>query len=174
MSPDRRHEAWLKFQRDILGVAVGRSKDDLLQFRSVARHENPSLVRLIEDYLDLVDRSETDVRLNAPRARRTKSPPMHLFDLLREKTFFPQNLDLSAFAARVLPRMRAFRFDKMSRSDIAARIVEHIENSDPGTRDALEKSMRDALSALTGKAPKESERRSFLSQWEKIIKGTPY
>jgi hypothetical protein len=173
MSPDRRHEAWLKFQRDILGVTMSRSTDDLRQFRSVARHENPSLVRLIEDYIDLAERSETDVRLRPPlRAKRAKTQPMHLFDLLREKTFFPQNLDLSSFAARVLPRMRAFRFDKMSRSDIAARIVEHIENSDPGTREALENSMRDALSALTGRSPRDAERRSFLSQWERIIKGT--
>lgn len=169
---DRRHEAWLKFQRDILTVAAGRSKQELFEFRHMAERDHPALARLIDAYLDLAHRSDTDVRL-LPQAkvRRTKKQPMHLFDLLREKTFFPQNLDLARFASRVLPHMRSYRFDKMSRSDIAARIVEYIEESDPNTREILETSMRDALESLSGKQTRPSDRKSFLSQWEKIIKG---
>jgi hypothetical protein len=150
--------------------AVFAKLNRLRQFRDIARRENPSLVPLIDEYVALADRSDTDVRLR-PTVRRSRARPMHLFDLLREKTFFPQNLDLATFASRVLPHLRTYRFDKMSRSDIAARIIEHIEESDPGTRDALELSMRDALAAMSGRPSKESERKSFLSQWEKIIKG---
>ncbi len=99
---------------------------------------------------------------------------MHLFDLLRQRAFFPQNLDLASFAARVLPNLRKFRFDKMSRGDIAARIIESIEESDPKTREALEVSMRQALQEMTKRSvgDTENERLSFLSKWERIIKGS--
>jgi hypothetical protein len=127
----------------------------------------------VDEYIRLMETSDSDVREKrpAPRTSRKTSKQMHLFDLLREKTFFPQNLDLARFAERALPHLRAFRYDKMSRSDIAARIIEHIESRDPDTRDTLEESMRQALSDMTGKAPKEVERKSFLSKWESIIKG---
>jgi hypothetical protein len=91
---------------------------------------------------------------------------MHLFDLLREPRLFPSNLDLSEFAARVLPNMSRKRFDKMSRGDIAARIIEYLETRDPHTRERLEASMRDAMTSGS-----HADRQSFLSQWEKIIKG---
>jgi hypothetical protein len=59
----------------------------------------------------------------------------------------------------------------MSRGDIAARIIETIEDNDPSTKDALEQSMREALQELSGRPDQESERKSFLSKWERIIKG---
>ncbi len=59
-------------------------------------------------------------------------------------------------------------FNKMSRADIAARIIEHLEARDPRTREELEKSMRDALAA---RPDTSSGRESFLSKWERIIKG---
>ena len=93
---------------------------------------------------------------------------MHLFDLLRERQLFPSNPDLSEFAGRVLPSMSRKRFDKMSRSDIAARILEYLEKKDSRTRKSLEISMREAMK--TGRQGKV-DRKSFQSEWEKIIKG---
>jgi hypothetical protein len=132
----RRHDAWPTFARDAANVAAGYSQDDLFAFRHLAQTEYPALVPIIDGYIDLITRSETGV---VPRgiARKPEKQPksIHLFDLLREKTFFPQNLDLARFAARVLPGIKTYRFDKMSRGDIAARIIEHIEASEPKTKD---------------------------------------
>jgi hypothetical protein len=167
---DKKHDAWLKFARDILDVPLGRSKHDLVAFRNIAHFEYPALVRIIDDYLMLAENSDSTVQASKP-APRKKARSAHLFDLLREKTFFPQNRDLSEFASRVLPGIRTARFDKMSRGDIAARIIEHLESTDPKTRDALEASMRDALAVMAGRRPRDIERQSFLSKWERIIKG---
>jgi hypothetical protein len=170
LSPDRRHAPWLKFARDALSVPAGYSKEDLLAFREIAYLEHHALVPVIEVYLRLAQRSETEVEPKIPRVvKRGKS--LHLFDLLREKKFFPHNLDLARFATRVLPELRANRFGKMSRSEIAAKMIEYLESRDPRTRQALEESMREALATLGARPPKDVERRSFLSKWEKIIKG---
>jgi len=93
---------------------------------------------------------------------------MHLFDLLREKKLFPSNSDLVEFAERILPDMRSYRYDKMSKSDIAARVLEYLETLDPRRKHELEQSMRNAMVVSTARS---SDRRSFLSTWEKIIKG---
>jgi hypothetical protein len=61
------------------------------------------------------------------------------------------------------------RFDKMSRGDIAARIIEYLETRNPRTRQTLETSMREAI---TAGSVKTSDRKSFFSKWERIIKGT--
>lgn len=172
MTPDKKHEAWLRFLRSVLDILIGRSKSDLYHFRMIAVDQHPALVPLIDEYIRLMEHSETDVRSKVVvRPKRSTNKQMHLFDLLREKTFFPQNLDLARFAERVLPNMRSYRYDKMSRSDIAARIVDYIESRGPGSRDILEESMRGALADMGGKSPKEVERSSFLSKWERIIKG---
>ena len=173
MTSENRHKAWLSFVRKALDVPVGYTKDELLAFRGVAVREHPSLVSIIEDYLRLAENSEVTVSLGKERSakKRMNAAQMHLFDLLREKKFFPQNIDLAQFASRVLPSMRAFRFDKMSRGDIAARIIEYIENSDPRSRAKLEESMRDALSAMKRRPAGGVDRQSFLSKWERIIKG---
>jgi hypothetical protein len=96
---------------------------------------------------------------------------MHLFDMLREKKLFKSNSDLADFAGRVLPSMSRHRFDKMSRGDIAARIIEYLETRDLRTREELEASMRAAMSSGVDKP---AERKSFLSQWERIIKGIEF
>lgn len=175
MAAQNKHKAWLTFQRKILDVAADYTIDNLRLFRSMSREENPSLSRIIEDYLLLARRAETDVDNNGPKSlpplQRGRIAQMHLFDLLREKKFFPRNSDLAGFAARVVPEMRTYSFDKMARSDIAARIVEHVENSDPRARRALEQSMRDALANIGQKSPGRVDRESFLSRWERIIKG---
>jgi hypothetical protein len=168
------HKAWLTFIRRAADLAAVYSLEDLWTFRDLARLESPMFLRLVEAYVQLAERSDTGVVPVASRQskRRRNGSQMHLFDLLREKTFFPQNLDLAQFASRVLPHMRAFRFDKMSRSDIAARIIEYLEGqTDPGTRDKLEASMREAMTETKRRPVKQSDRKSFLSKWEKIIKG---
>ncbi len=98
-----------------------------------------------------------------------KTSDIHLFDLLRSKELFPTNIDLANFGKRVLHRMVKRRFDKMSRADIAGRIIEHIETQDPKRRRLLEKSMREAISLI--KSGEKEEPTSFFSQWENIIKG---
>jgi hypothetical protein len=158
-----------------MDIPLGRSKEELITFLNIAERQHPALVPVILGYLDLASRSESEVaarKASPPPSRRPRRPKeMHLFDLLREKTFFPQNSDLAKFAERVLPHMRTYRFDKMSKSDIAARIIEYIEDSDPRNRETLESSMREALADMAGRPTKEVERRSFLSKWERIIKG---
>ncbi|MEH2480616.1 hypothetical protein V1282_003973 [Nitrobacteraceae bacterium AZCC 2146] len=150
--------------------------DDLRNFKRLACKETPSMVRVIEAYVDLAIRSEVKrsglaASLAAKTPRRGRVAQMHLFDLLREKKFFPKNSDLAQFAARVVPEMRTYSFDKMARSDIAARIVEYVEDNDPRAREALEISMRDALLSMGAAPPKKVDRQSFLSRWERIIKG---
>lgn len=169
------HRAWLTFIRKAADLAADYSLEELWSFRNSARLESPMFLRLAEAYVDLAERSSTGtgiVRGSRPSKRKRNGSQMHLFDLLRERTFFPQNLDLAQFASRVLPHMRSFRFDKMSRSDIAARIIEYLEGqTDPGTRDRLESSMREAMTETKRRPVKQADRKSFLTKWEKIIKG---
>jgi hypothetical protein len=173
---DLRHRAFLRFLRKVMDVPLGYSKNDLISFRSLASRDYPALMPIMEEYVRLAERSDTDA-FPADAYRRKMSPrsasasQMHLFDLLREKRLFKSNADLADFAGRVLPTMSRHRFDKMSRGDIAARIIEYLETRDRRTREQLESSMRAAMDSGTERA---SDRRSFLSQWEKIIKGIEF
>lgn len=159
-----------------MDVPLGYSKGDLINFRSLASKDFPSITRLIDEYIYLAERSDTDV-LAPGTTSRLKSKPkpdvshMHLFDMLRERRLFNSNADLADFAGRVLPTMSRHRFDKMSRGDIAARIIEYLETRDRRTREELEASMRTAMEVG---ADKPADRKSFLSQWEKIIKGIEF
>ena len=142
-------------------------------FRSTASRDYPALVPLIDEYLRFAEKADTEVVSRASsfpgkRAKATDPAGMHLFDLLRDRKLFPSNTDLSDFAGRVLPNMTRKRFDKMSRGEIVAKIIEYVETRDVKTRRDLEASMRDAMISGTEKT---SDRRSFLSKWEKIIKG---
>ena len=149
MVQDRKHKALLTFIRKVLDVPLGYSKDDLLMFRSVASKDYRSLLPLIDDYLQLAERADTNASPKGLQGRATKRSSdleqMHLFDMLREKRLFPSNSELSDFAGRVLPNMSRHRFDKMSRGDIATRIIEYLETRDRRTRDELEASMREAM-----------------------------
>jgi hypothetical protein len=174
---DQKHRSLLLFIRKIVEVPLGYSKGDLLAFRSVASRDYSSLLPLIDEYIGLAERADTNV-IPAPginsknRAKRSPTSPeqMHLFDLLRDKKLFPSNSDLSGFAARIIPSMTTLtRWEKMSRGEIVAKIIEYVETRDLSTRRALEASMRDAL--VSG-SDKSSDRRSFFSKWEQIIKGT--
>ena len=177
MAQDRRHRGFLQFLRKVVDVPLGYSKDDLINFRSLAAKDYPSILQLIDDYILFAERSDTDViptlLLKDPKKPKPRPDPshMHLFDMLREKELFKSNYDLADFAGRVLPGMSRHRFDKMSRGDIAARIIEYLETRDRRTREELEASMR---AAITSGVDKPAERKSFLSQWEKIIKGIEF
>jgi hypothetical protein len=174
VTEDRRHRSFLQFVRKALDVPMGFSKSDLIAFRSVASKEYASIVPLVEEYLRLAESADTDVVIRQtrikPQARKEKEQQkdMHLFDLLREKSLFPDNRDLREFAGRVIPNMDRKRFEKISKTEIVARIVEYVETRDRRTRDKLEASMRDALMSS---AAKKADRKSFFSKWENIIKG---
>jgi len=173
VSADTKHKAWLSFVQKAADVPTAYSKEDLRAFKRIALRESPSLMPVIDAYLRLAENSDTlaHIQQKPIEQKRRNGTNMHLFDLLREKRFFPRNLLLAQFAARVLPHMRNYRFDKMSRSDIAARIIEHIEKSDPRARAKLEESMREALGEIKSKSAKQVDRSSFFSKWERIIKG---
>jgi rubrerythrin len=170
---DQRHKALLNFIRKVVDVPLGYSKGDLLMFRSVASRDYRSLVPLIDEYMKLAERADTDAaphgRVRKTSGRMTDPEQMHLFDMLREKRLFPSNSELSEFAGRVLPNMSRHRFDKMSRGDIATRIIEYLETKDHRTREELEASMRDAM--VSGSQKSADDRKTFFSKWEKIIKG---
>jgi hypothetical protein len=169
---DSRHRSLLQFIRRIVDVPLGYTKDDLLAFRNVALRAYPSLVDVIDAYIKISDVSDTDVpepSSNRARQKRSDTEAAHLFDMLREKKFFPMNSDLSDFAGKVLPSLSRHRFDKMSRAEISGKIIEYLETLPPRTRQALEASMRDALRASPSRTT--TDRKSFVSKWEKIIKG---
>lgn len=173
MVQDKRHRALAQFIAKTMDVIVGYSKDDLIEFRSASTREYPALVPLLDEYIHLSERTDTNVApIPGPKTRRypeqRNASQVHLFDLLRDKKLFPSNSDLAAFAGQILPDIKGHRFDKMSRADIAGRMVEHIESKDKATRMSLEESMRQALDSPT---VKPSDRKSFMSKWEAIIKG---
>lgn len=176
MVQDHKHRRLLQFIKKILDVPLGYSKADLIIFRSVASRDYIALVPVIDDYIRVAEQADTDVAPSSAgnSSRRSKASAdaaqMHLFDLLRDRRLFPSNSDLSDFAARVLPSMTRKRFDKMSRGEIVAKIIEYVETRDAKTRRDLEASMRDAMVAAPEKI---SDRKTFFSKWEKIIKGMP-
>lgn len=172
MPQDYKHRALLQFIKKIIDVPAGHSKEDLMMFRSIASREYPALVSLMDEYLRIAENADVDGPangINQSKAGKEKheAKSMHLFDMLRDKKLFPSNSDLSEFAGRVLPGMSRSRFEKVSRADIAARIIEYLETKERRTREELEASMRGAMTGTT----KASDRKSFFSQWEKIIKG---
>ena len=85
MTSDKRHEAWLRFERDILAVPIGRSKQDLVEFRGVALSQHPALVPIISEYLHLAEGADTNAKTQRPsRHKKSSASDMHLFVLLRE------------------------------------------------------------------------------------------
>lgn len=174
MVQDYKHRALLQFIRKIVDVPAGHSKEDLMIFRSIASRDFPAFVPVMDAYLKLADNADTNSDpVIAPGTKRTpvnnEEVPMHLFDMLRDKKLFPSNSDLSEFAGRILPGMSRTRFEKVSRADIAARIIEYLETKERRTREQLEASMRTAISSPVSATA--TNRKSFFSQWENIIKG---
>lgn len=175
MVRDQKHRSLLQFIKKILDVPIGYSKEDLITFRSIASMDYPVVAPLIDEYIRVAEKADTNIMstvsgTSSKHSKTTTDPAqMHLFDLLRDRRLFRSNSDLSDFAARVLPSMTRKRFDKMSRGEIVAKIIEYVETRDAKTRQDLESSMRDAMVASPEKT---SDRKSFFSKWEKIIKGT--
>lgn len=163
----------LNLLRKIIDVAAGYSKEDLVNLRSVASKEFPAFVPIMDEYVRFAETADSEVapkgtRLGSKPAPRGSADSMHLFDMLRDKRLFPLNSDLADFAGRVLPGMGHYRFDKMSRGDIASRIIEYLETRDKRTRQGLETSMREAMASSPDRT---AVRKSFFTKWEKIIKG---
>lgn len=170
MGTDRSHKPLLDFVSKITEITAHYSKEDLAQFMRLIEREFPALRRILREYLRLADHSDIEVGYQSGVARRkgTHAPGRaHLFDLLRSKKLFPSNSDLAQFARRILPGMVRRRFDKMSRADIAGRIIEYLEKLDIRTKQRLEESMRGALV----RSRKQTNKASFFLQWERIIKG---
>jgi hypothetical protein len=170
---DIKHRSLLGLLRKIIDVPLGYSKEDLVNFRSVSSREFPAFVPILDEYLRFAERADTEVIQESARPKslakhRNDSESMHLFDMLRDRKLFPMNSDLADFAGRVLPDMGSYRYDKMSRGDIASRIIEYLETRDRKTRHGLESSMREAMGSSTDKP---AVRKSFFAKWEKIIKG---
>jgi hypothetical protein len=140
-------------------------------FRSTASREYPAFVPLMDEYLRLAESADSEAvpTTKVRTAKRTAEAAMHLFDMLRDKKLFPSNADLAEFAGRVLPGITRNRFEKISRSEIAARIIDYLDTKDRRTREELEESMRLAMASPSSTSP--TNRRSFFSEWEKIIKG---
>lgn len=174
MVQDIKHKNLLTFIRKILGVPLGYSKDDLIIFRSIASRQYPTIVPLIDSYIDLAEESDTSVikknsSIRSTRRQKNANAEMHLFDMLRDSRLFPLNTDLAEFAVRIMPNIPRGRFAKISRVEIAARIVDYLETLSPQTRKKLEASMRDAMATHPDK---QADPASFFSKWERIIKGT--
>jgi hypothetical protein len=171
VASETKHRGLLKLVKGILEVPLGYSLDDLIAYRSMIAKQYPLLLPIIDDYISLAEKSDAGIEPQPGRQRpsrgRRPTSQMHLFDLLRDRRLFPLNSDLAKFAARVLPGMTQRRFAKISNADIAARIVEYLETLDPGTRERLEVSMKDAV---VYSPRKTSEKESFFSKWERIIK----
>ena len=174
--PDNKHKALLQFVRRIVDVPLGYSKDDLRAFRRMINRDYAALAGVVDEYLQLAENADSVV---SPLSHskplfsgwtRDNAEQMHLFDLFRDKRLFSSNSELSEFAGRILPKMVRRRFDKMSRGEIAAKIIEYLETLDASTRKDLEQSMR---SALTSESDSTADRKSFFSRWEQIIKGIP-
>ncbi len=181
---ERKHRAFLRFVSRLVEIPTLYSKRELNKFLDRAAFDFPGLTKIIEAYIRLTERAESDVKdkLGTLGAHRGSSfsrvawsgsskPEMHLFDLLRSKKLFTTNAELAEFAKRILPKMERRRFDKMSRGDIAVRVIEHLEARKAETRRRLEKAMREALVELSASPRKRARKKSFFEQWEKIIKG---
>lgn len=168
------HQAFLSFINRTSEIASRFSREDLMLFKDLAMAEFPAFVSVIEGYIRLAECSESDAQIQTPSTRYSAktngdaTSSLHLFDLLRDKRLFPTNSDLASFAGRILPGMNQHRFDKMSRGDMATRVIEYLETLEKNKRSKLEESMREALISRpsSGKASK-----TFFSQWERIIKG---
>lgn len=167
-----KHKGLLGLVKKIVDVPLGYSKEDLIALRNIATTQYPALVDIIDQYIHLTDASDTwfaaSRSTNASRrAKSSSSQNMHLFDMLRNEKLFPTNLELADFASRIMPSIPKRRFAKISRPEIAARILDHLEKLPVGTRRKLEASMREAMAE---NIPPETGRQSFLSKWERIIK----
>ncbi len=187
MTENRQHKTFLRFVSRLVDLATLYSKENLFKFLDISSKEFPALTGIIHEYIRLAEKADTDIECKSRPSTFARSfaylettklgnskLEMHLFDLLRSKKLFATNADLAEFAQRILPKMAPRRFDKMSRGDIAARIIVYLEGRKPEKRQRLERAMREALVLLSSPSRKKTSKRTFFQQWEKIIKGTEF
>lgn len=171
---NNKHKGLLQFIRRIVGVPLGYSIEEMVLYRSLATKQYPAFVKIIDQYIDMATEASVDddpARASNQRAKKASQREMHLFDLLRDKRLFPLNSDLADFAGRIVPGMQRGRFRKISKVEIAARIIEYLETLEPDTQGRLERSMRAALKASPARSKMPStEKESFFTRWERIIK----
>ncbi len=183
MADKERHQAFMRFVSKVTNLMSEYTAEDLGSFLHSSKQGFPSLAPVIEACIGmltpsrgradqrLASRSEAIAGLISKRRRETAAEREAgpLFNLLLSKELFPTNAQLGEFAVRVLPGMPRRRYDKMSRADIAGRVIEYLETLDLARRRRLEAAMRKAIASISGDAKAQPE--SFFSQWEKIIKG---
>lgn len=177
----RGHKDWLEFLRKAADLPIGYSIDDLIWFKTIAERQYPALAPLVSACIYLVQQSDMkiaaeglDLKGSGKEESRHTEPSRNpepissdLSSLFMSQELFPRNNDLATFALRLMPDMRSYRFDKMSRGEIASRLVQHVERLDSKKRIQLETALREAVSAL---GEKSADTRSFVSKWENIIK----
>lgn len=185
MNRDREHTALLRLVSKITEIPSVYSRDELAELEYHIEKYFPRLRPILREYIHLAEDSRTHVHdklgSTAKRAyfranwgqRPQSGPEAHLFDLLRSKDLFSTNSELAEFAGRILPDMTKKRFDKMSRGDIAARIIEFLEANNPENRKTLENAMRSALRSIDYSQGPGGNKESFFRQWEQIIRGKP-
>jgi hypothetical protein len=85
---DYKHKSLLSLIRRIIDVPVGYSKEDLLTFRSIASKQHPALVPIMDEYLRLAERADTEIvpEGSRPKSKATKG------DISRNGTPCPQSV----------------------------------------------------------------------------------
>src|SRR5262249_25678123 len=58
---DYKHKSLLTLIRKIVDVPAGYSKEDLVTFRSIASRQYPALVPIMDEYLRLAEKSDTEL-----------------------------------------------------------------------------------------------------------------
>jgi hypothetical protein len=183
---DKRHKAFLKFISRLADTSTVYSLKELECFLELAGQDFFAFTPIIKDFIKLAKKTSSDVPYRLTKLGTNYSavttyatpkeehfrPQKHLFDLLRSKELFSSNNDLANFAKRILPSISNKRFDKMSRGDIAIRIIEYIENHNK--RDLLEKTIRDALVSMSDSPKDNRKKQTFFRKWENIVKGSDF
>lgn len=181
MLKNKKHKAFLKFISKLADISSLYNPEELKQFLKIAECDFPAFKPTIKTLITLTKKTSSEVsyrlksntqnfnRFTVDNASKKHS---HLFDLLRSKELFATNSELANFAKRVLPSISNKRFDKMSRGDIATRIIEYIEGHKK--KDLLEKTMRDALVSMSDYPTDNQKKQTFFRKWEDIVKGSDF
>ena len=183
----RTHKDWLEFLRKAAELPIGYTVDDLLYFQRIAERQYPALAPLVAACIHLAQTSEMAIAMEGPapeKPQASQDPPLvppattlassgnghhtrAMAVLLKDETLFPKNTDLVRLATRLLPDMRHYRFDKMSRSSIIGKVVDHMDALPARKRTKIEGALREAAEATRNDPPATA---SFFTRWEEIIK----
>lgn len=176
----RTHKDWLEFLRKAADLPIGYSVDDLLYFQRIAEGQYPALAPLVAACVHLAQASDLAIAVEGIAAVKTGMGPergqtngYHQRDmtpLLRDEKLFPKNTDLIRLANRLLPDMHHYRFDKMSRSAIIGKIIDHMDMLPAKKRSKIEDALRQAAEAAKNEPSVPGS--SFFTRWEDIIRNT--